>query len=52
VFKHKKKHDVHNIHRLAWGPYVRGGPWQLVTGALRYFFTKHSSIFFTFNHKL
>ena len=21
-----KKHGVHNIHRLAWGPYTRGSP--------------------------
>ena len=24
-----KKNDVHNIHRLAWGPYARGPPGQL-----------------------
>jgi len=26
VFKLKKKHAVHNIHRLACGPYAYGGP--------------------------
>ena len=24
-----KKHALHSIHRLAWGPYVRGAPGQL-----------------------
>jgi len=26
-----KTHAVHNIHRLAWGPYARGVPGQMLS---------------------
>ena len=35
IFKHLKKHAVHNIQILAWGPYARGAPGQLVSVPMR-----------------
>jgi hypothetical protein len=34
VFKHLKP-AVHNIHRLAWGPYAHGRPGQLPSVPIR-----------------